>query len=101
MNAVIGVLLAILVYPGLLVALLAAWALTWVRTSVFGAAQGRPVSDPLGFPGAVRTAFDKEGIAPAGVFAPAITVATLVAAVCPLLALIFLPLPGNPMVSAV
>ena len=101
MNAVIGVLLAILVYPGLLVALLVAWALTWVRTSVFAAAQGRQVSDPLAFPGAVRTAFDKEGIAPAGVFAPAITVTTLVAVVCPLLALIFLPLPGNPMVSAV
>ena len=63
--------------------------------------QGRQVSDPLAFPGAVRTAFDKEGIAPAGVFAPAITVTTLVAVVCPLLALIFLPLPGNPMVSAV
>jgi hypothetical protein len=60
MNAVIGVLLAILVYPGLLVALLAAWASTWVRTSVFGAAQGRPVS-ALAF--TVRTAFDKEGIA--------------------------------------
>src|SRR5215470_3155173 len=97
MNAVIGVLLAILVYPGLLVALLVAWALT----SVFAAAQGRPVSDPLEFPGAVRIAFDKEGILPAGVFAPAITVATLVAVVCPLLALIFLPLPGNPMVSAI
>ena len=101
MNAVIGVLLAILVYPGLLIALLAAWALTWVRTSVFAAAQGRPVSDPLAFPGAVRTAFDKEGILPTGVFAPATTVATLVAVVCPLLALIFLPLPGNPMVSAI
>lgn len=101
MNAVIGVLLAILVYPGLLVALLVAWVLTWVRTSVFAAAQGRPVSDPLEFPGAVRTAFDKEEILPRGVFAPAITVATLVAVVCPLLALIFLPLPGNPLVSAI
>jgi formate hydrogenlyase subunit 4 len=101
MNAVIGVLLAILVYPGLLVALLAAWALTWIRTSVFAAAQGRPASDPLAFPGSVRTAFDKEGILPAGVYAPAITVATLVAVVCPLLALIFLPLPGNPMISAI
>ena len=39
MNAVIGVLLAILVYPGLLVALLVAWALTWVRTSVFRTAR--------------------------------------------------------------
>jgi len=101
MNAVIGVLLAILVYPGLLVALLAAWALTWVRTSVFAAAQGRPVSDPLAFPGSVRTAFDKEAVLPAGVFVPAISAATLVAVVCPLLALIFLPLPGNPMVSAI
>jgi formate hydrogenlyase subunit 4 len=101
MNAVVGVLLAILVYPGLLVALLAAWALTWVRTSVFAAAQGRPVSDPLAFPSAVRTAFDKEAIIPAGVYAPAITVAALVSVVCPLLALIFLPLPGNPMVSAI
>jgi formate hydrogenlyase subunit 4 len=101
MNAVVGVLLAILVYPGLLVALLAAWALTWVRTSVFAAAQGRPVSDPLAFPGAVRTSFDKEAIAPEGVWAPAITVAALLAVVCPLLTLIFLPLPGNPLVSAI
>lgn len=101
MNAVVGVLLAILVYPGLLVALLVAWALTWVRTSVFAAAQGRPVSDPLAFPGAVRSSFDKEGIIPNGVFAPAITVATILAVVGPLLAVIFLPLPGNPLVSAI
>jgi formate hydrogenlyase subunit 4 len=101
MNAVVGVLLAILVYPGLLVALLAAWALTWVRTSVFAAAQGRPVSDPLAFPGAVRTSFDKEAIAPEGVWTPAITIAALLAVVSPLLALIFLPLPGNPLVSAI
>jgi formate hydrogenlyase subunit 4 len=101
MNAVIGALLAILVYPGLLVALLAAWALTWVRASTFAAAQGRPLSHPLAFPDAVRTSFDKEAIVPAGVFIPAITAAALVATVFPLLALIFLPLPGNPLVSAI
>src|SRR5262249_59118173 len=97
MNAVIGVLLAIIVYPGLLVALLAASALTWGRTSVFGAAQGRPVSDPLAFPGPVRTAFDKERIAPAGAFAPAITVAPLPPSPYPLLTLPLLPLPANPL----
>jgi formate hydrogenlyase subunit 4 len=101
MNAVIGVLLAILVYPGVLVALLVAWALTWVRTSVFAAARGRPLSDPLALPSAVRTSFDKEAIVPAGVSAPAITVAAIVAVVGPLLALIFLPLPGNPLVGAI
>jgi formate hydrogenlyase subunit 4 len=101
MNAVIGVLLAILVYPGLLVALLVAWALNWVRTSVFAAARGRPVSAPLAFVGAVRTAFDKEAIIPAGVSATAISVASLSAVVAPLLALIFLPLPGNPLINAV
>jgi formate hydrogenlyase subunit 4 len=101
MNAVIGVLLAILVYPGVLVALLVAWALTWVRTSVFAAARGRPLSDPLALPSAVRTSFDKEAIVPAGVSAPAITTAAIVAVVGPLLALIFLPLLGNPLVGAV
>lgn len=101
MNAVIGVALAILVYPGVLVALLAAELLGWVRGAAQNAAQR---SGTAGAPGILRemgSAWGQETVAPAGVHPAVLTVCTWAAALFPLLALILLPVPGNPLVGAI
>jgi len=102
MNAIIGVVLAILVYPGALAALLAGEALGWVRGAARGAARGD--GGIGGAPGIIReigSAWREETAAPEGMHPAVLTLCTWAAMLFPLLALIFLPVPGNPLVGAI
>jgi formate hydrogenlyase subunit 4 len=100
MNPVLSLLLAVLIYPGVLVAFVAAWLLTWVRTSTRAALAGTGVPNPLGEVSELRVAFERETLAPAGVHPVVVTLTTGVALLSPLLALILLPVPGNPLAIA-
>jgi formate hydrogenlyase subunit 4 len=99
-NPFLSMLLAVLVFPGVLVAFLAAWLLTWVRGATFGAVGGGGIRNPLGELGELRVAFEREAIPPEGVHPVAVTLATAIALLCPLLALILLPVPGNPLAAS-
>lgn len=100
MNPVLSLLLAVLIYPGVLVAFVAAWLLTWVRSSTRAALAGAAVPNPLGEVSELRVTFERETLTPDGVHPVAVTLATGVALLSPLLALILLPVPGNPLVTS-
>lgn len=101
MNPVLSLLLAILVYPGILVASVAAWILTWVRSMTRAALAGTTVPNPLGEVRELRVAFGRETLPPDGVHPIVVSLATGVALLAPLLALIFLPVPENPIAVAI
>ncbi len=96
-NPVVDVLLAVLVYPGVLVALIAALILGWLREVVDGAAQGKPAAGPGTTIGELRASWRGDTFLPAGVSAGMLTLLTLAAPLFPVLALILLPVPGNPL----
>jgi formate hydrogenlyase subunit 4 len=98
-GAVVGVALAILVYPGLLAALVAAWILSWVRGAAQGALQGSSNPGPLRLLGELRAEWQQDAVVPEGVAPALLTVGTWTAVLAPLLALILLPVPGNPAIA--
>lgn len=100
MTTFFAILLAVLVYPGLLVAGVAAWLFIWMRDSARGAVGGMPISAPGRVLGEVRGAFSRETITPHGVPSWVVSGLTSAMFIAPLLALILLPLPGNPLASA-
>jgi len=101
MNGVLGFVLAVLVYPGVLVALVAAWALGWARGSARGVVAGTAAPSPLRAALDVRGAFGRDTITPEGVHPAALVLGSSLAIVCPLVALLLLPVPGNPLVNSV
>ncbi len=100
MSAVFSFLLAVLIYPGLLVALLAAVALAWVRESARGALSGTSLTNPLRGFAELRTEFGRDSAVPEGIQPGLITAGTLAAVIFPVLALVLLPVPGNRLVSS-
>jgi formate hydrogenlyase subunit 4 len=98
-GAVVGVALAILVYPGLLVALIAAWILSAVRGAAHGALQGSPNPGPLRLLGELRAEWQQDAVVPEGIAPALLTLGTWMAVLAPLLALILLPVPGNPVLA--
>ncbi|HEX6819858.1 MAG TPA: hypothetical protein VF120_15890, partial [Ktedonobacterales bacterium] len=94
LNPVAEVLLAVLIYPGVVVALIAAAILMWVRGMAQGALQPTGAAGGLG---AIRAEWGEEAELPAGVYEPLLTACTIAAVIFPLLALILLPVPGNPL----
>lgn len=100
MTAIPGFIVAVLIYPGILVAFIAAWALSWVRGATRSALQGAQTPAPLGELRGWRALFDRESVIPLGVHPIAVSLATTLALVCPLLALVLLPVPGNPLASS-
>lgn len=103
MNGIFGFVLAVLIYPGVLVALLAAWALTWTRESARGAVTSGGTAGlvpPLRTVREVRGTLERDTTAPRGVSSWVLAFGSLMAIVCPLVALILLPAPGNPLVRA-
>lgn len=101
MNGVLEFALAALVYPGALVALVAAWALAWAREAAHDAARGRPTPGLFGQLAVIRGLFSRETLAPAGVNPFALSLGVTVVVAAPLAALVMLPLPGNPLTQAV
>jgi formate hydrogenlyase subunit 4 len=100
MNGLLAFVLAVLLYPGVVVAFAAAWALSWLRSSSRAVAAREAAPGPLGEVLAVRGALDRDAAAPEGMASWLITLAAGVALLFPLVALILLPVPGNPLVSA-
>ncbi len=104
MNPVIDVLLAVLIYPGVLLALLAGLILTLVRGAAEGALQPAPGAGPgtaIAAIGELRAAWRRETVLPEGVSSAMLTLCTLAALFFPLLALILLPVPGNPLARGI
>jgi formate hydrogenlyase subunit 4 len=101
MNGVVEFALAALVYPGAVVALLAAWALAWAREAAHDLARGHPAPSLFGQLGAVRGMFARDTLAPAGLNSFALSLGVTMVVAAPLAALVALPLPGNPLTQAV
>lgn len=100
LNGVLAFALAVLVYPGLVVAVIAAWALSWARQWVRAVAAGESRPAPLRDVSELRAALERDTVTPDGVPPQAIAGASAVAAIFPLLALLLLPVPGNPLVAS-
>ena len=101
MNGVLGFVLAVLVYPGVVVALIAAWALSWARGSARAATASSGAVHPLQDALEIRGALGRDSIAPEGAHPWALTLGSTGAIVGPLLALALLPVPGNPLARSI
>ena len=99
MNDVLGAILAVLIYPGLVVAVIAAVTLLWAREAVAASVQRMPAASPMRFVESLVETGQRPGVVSRGNISGAITVALAVAFVSPILALIFLPVPGNPLIG--
>lgn len=100
MNGVLAAVLAILIYPGILAALAAAWILAWVRDAARAALAGASPSSPLSGLSDLRTALARDTTTPAGGPTLAVTLAAILGIAAPVAALVLLPVPGNPLVRS-
>lgn len=100
LNGVLAFALAVLVYPGVVVAVIAALALSWARQWVRAIAGRQSTPAPLREVSELRMALDRDTVTPGGVMPQVVAAASAVAAIFPLLALLLLPLPGNPLVGS-
>jgi formate hydrogenlyase subunit 4 len=101
MNSALEFILATLVYPGAVVALLAAWALAWTRDAAREVAHGNRMPNVLAAVASIRSIFARETLVPAGVSPFALSAGVTLMVVAPFVALISLPLPGNPLTQVV
>ncbi|HEX6541282.1 MAG TPA: NADH-quinone oxidoreductase subunit H [Ktedonobacterales bacterium] len=97
MNGVLSFALAVLIYPGLLVAAVAGVVLLLVRDVARGALDGEKTT----ILAELRDSWRGETIVPDGVSEFALTLSSGLAMLAPALALVFLPVPGNPLVTLV
>ncbi|HLZ22897.1 MAG TPA: hypothetical protein VKQ30_12310 [Ktedonobacterales bacterium] len=100
MNSVVAFVIAVLIYPGALVAVVAALVLSWARGLARGAVAGEHATTPLATLSEWRGTLRDEAVAP-GVHEILLTAAAASAVLAPLLALVLLPVPGNPLVAAI
>jgi formate hydrogenlyase subunit 4 len=100
MNGVLGFVLAVVVYPGVLAAIFAAWLLGWARASARGAVAGSTAPNPLRAVREIRSDFGRDTITPEGVHSAALVLGSSLAVACPLVALFLLPVPGNPLIGS-
>src|SRR5262249_37684838 len=101
MNGVLAFLLAVLIYPGVLIAVVAALVLSWVRSCARAALVGSLISGPLREVREVRATLERDAVVPEGAYSVVIGLASSGAVVLPLIALVLLPVPGNPLVDAI
>jgi len=101
MNGVVASILAVLIYPGVLVAVVAALLLSWGRTSARATLIGNPIPGPLREVREVRATLERDAVLPEGAYGGIIGLASSTAIILPLIALILLPVPGNPLVDAI
>src|SRR5579859_7092577 len=101
MNGIFAFLLAVLIYPGALAAILTAAALTWTRDAGHAFVTRAAVQNPVRTIRGLRAALDRDALIPDGAAPHIIGTLSLAAIVLPLLALILLPVPGNPLVSVI
>jgi NADH-quinone oxidoreductase subunit H len=101
MNSVLSFVLAVLIYPGVFIAGIAAWALTWGRESIQAAVARDPIPGPLRDIGEIRSSMARDVSQPEGLYPHLTTIAACVAIILPLISLIAMPIPGNPLVQAI
>ena len=101
MNGILAVIIGVLIYPGLLVALVASLILSWGRASVRASVMGAPLPSPLREVAEVRGAIDRDGIVPETAYGLVFSIVSTLALVVPLIALVLLPVPGNPLVATI
>ncbi|MGO8949080.1 MAG: NADH-quinone oxidoreductase subunit H [Ktedonobacterales bacterium] len=101
MNSILSFVLAVLIYPGAFIALLAAWALTWGRESMQAVVSQDVVTSPLRDLSEIRSNISRDVGQPAGIYPWLTTAAACSAIIIPLIFLILLPVPGNPLVQAI
>src|SRR5689334_16685381 len=101
MNGIFAFLLAVLIYPGVVVAGLAAVALSWTRDAGRAFVTRAAVENPVRAMRGLRGALDRDALIPDGAAPRLAGALSLAAIVLPLLALILLPVPGNPLVSVI
>src|SRR5579872_2730386 len=104
MNSVVAFLIAVLIYPGALAAVVAALVLGWARGAARGAVAGERAGNgngnPLATLGEWRSGLRSGAVVP-GVREALLTGGGAIAVLAPLLALVLLPVPGNPLVAAI
>jgi formate hydrogenlyase subunit 4 len=101
MNGVWSFALAVLIYPGLLVAVVAGVILLWVRGAVQSSVGQQKIAPPGAALTSLRESWQGETNVPDGVSEFALTLSSGLAILAPLLALVLLPVPGNPLVTLI
>lgn len=101
MNWILALVGAIAIYPGLLAALVVAWILTWVRAAARAALGSGQLQGPLAPVNELRAAFGRDTVAPLDVQSILLPLATVLAAAAPIVAVVLLPVPGNPLVASI
>lgn len=101
MNGVLGFALAVLIYPGILAAAVAGIVLLSVRNVARGALGDAKSTAPAAAINELRDSWQGETIVPDGVSEIALTLSSGVAMLAPALALVLLPVPGNPLVTLI
>ncbi|HET8908088.1 MAG TPA: hypothetical protein VFN11_14110 [Ktedonobacterales bacterium] len=101
MNGVLSFALAVLIYPGLLVAAVAGVALLIVRNVARTALGDAKAPSPAAALTELRESWQGETNVPDGVSELGLTLSSAVAILAPALALVLLPVPGNPLVTLI
>jgi formate hydrogenlyase subunit 4 len=100
MNGVLAFVIALLLYPGILAGLAAAWILVWSRDVARATVSNSQRPGPLGVLAELQAALRRDTLAPSGVRTAILALVPVVAAAAPIAALVLLPVPGNPLVGA-
>ncbi|PWT73370.1 MAG: hypothetical protein C5B60_08305 [Chloroflexi bacterium] len=101
MNSILSFVLAVLIYPGVFIAAIAAWALTWGRESIQAVVARDPIPGPLRDIGEIRNGMVRDMSQPSGLYTLLSTLAAGTAILLPVISLILMPVPGNPLVQAI
>jgi NADH-quinone oxidoreductase subunit H len=100
-NSILSFVLAVLVYPGVFIAVLAAWGLVWGRESMRAVVSREAMPGPLRDVSEVIANLSRDILHPEGIYPWLTSIAAGVALILPVIALILLPIPGNPLVQAI
>jgi len=100
-NSILSFVLAVLIYPGVFITLIAAWALMWGRESMQAVVCQDAVPGPLQDLSEIRSIIARDVEQPEGLYPWLTTAASCSAIILPLIFLILLPVPGNPLVQAI
>ncbi len=95
MNIVVAIIISGLVYPGLIFALVAAVIFGWIRATSRTVAQGAANTAPRLSFRAISRRWQQTSTTPEGVAPFIVQALPVLAVVCPVLVLMFLPLPAN------
>jgi formate hydrogenlyase subunit 4 len=100
MNGVVGFVVALLLYPGIVAGVVSAWILTLARDTTRAALSAGARPRLFGAFAETRALFARDSVAPAGLVPVVAALIPVVAVAMPVVALVALPVPGNPLVKA-